>query len=268
MPFWRRRLDRHSMRLLISERLSLPDQLREIAAEACQLRFRPAIDAEVDRLKFSGDEMRRLARFELCRYAAHALVMPYGAFQTAALRARYDLDVLRSRFGVSFEQVANRLTMLARSGHAGIPFFMMEVDQAGNRFRRAGAQGFPRARFGGRCPKLPLHSAFASPGQVLVERSIMPDGAEFLLIARTLETPIAIFGERLRQTALLLGCDAGFAGDTVYGDATARQAGPVEIGPACRLCERGSCLARAEPAITRPLGLDAMVSGVNAFDHQ
>ncbi|MCE3589765.1 short-chain fatty acyl-CoA regulator family protein, partial [Escherichia coli] len=86
---------------------------------------------------------RRIARFELARYAAQALMMPYQAFQTAALRARYDVDVLRSRFNVSFEQAANRLTTLQRQGAAGIPFFMLEVDHAGNRFRRAGAQGYP-----------------------------------------------------------------------------------------------------------------------------
>ncbi|WP_312796650.1 short-chain fatty acyl-CoA regulator family protein, partial [Tianweitania sp.] len=108
----------------------------------------------------------RIARFDLARYLAHALMMPYGPFLTAAKRARYDVDVLRSRFGVSFEQAANRLTTLARGGWEGVPFFMMEVDHAGTRFRRAGATGFPHARFGGGCPKLPVHAAFAQPGQI------------------------------------------------------------------------------------------------------
>ena len=40
------------------------------------------------------------------------------------------------------------------------------------------------------------------------------------------------------------------------------------IGPACRLCERVGCLARAEPPVTRPLGLDEMVTGLSAFDFQ
>ncbi|MDP1092533.1 short-chain fatty acyl-CoA regulator family protein, partial [Klebsiella pneumoniae] len=72
-------------------------------------------------------------------------------------------------FNVSFEQAANRLTTLQRQGAAGIPFFMLEVDHAGNRFRRAGAQGYPQSRFGGECPKLAVHAAFAQPGQILVE---------------------------------------------------------------------------------------------------
>lgn len=277
MPNWRRRYDRHSQRLFISERLSPFDQLREVAMEACLVRMTVAVAAEIQALKLSSDEARRLARFELGRYAAHALMMPYQAFQSAAQRAHCDVDVLRARFGVSFEQAANRLTMLQRPGASGVPFFMLEVDNAGNRFRRAGAQGFPHARFGGGCPKLPVHAAFAQPGQVFVEAVEMPDGAEFLCVARTLEGPQGSFSERPRRTALLLGCDVGFRDEVVYGAAlpqrTAGRAGqggygPTPVGPACRLCERVGCLARAEPPVTRPLGLDEMVTGLSAFDFQ
>ncbi|GIL02287.1 MAG: Cro/Cl family transcriptional regulator [Alphaproteobacteria bacterium] len=266
MPLWRRRFDRHSMRLFLSERLSPFDQTREIAMEVCVLAMQAEIAEEIAALKLSGDEARRLARFELARYAAHALIMPYDAFHTAAVRTRYDIDLLAARFSVSFEQAANRLTMLARPARPGVPFFMLEVDQAGNRFRRAGAQGFPQARFGGACPRLPIHAAFAQPSQVLVERVEMPDGAEFLVLARTLEGPRAAFNERVRRTALLIGCDAGFAGEVVYGGAVAAGLPPTAVGAACRLCERQGCLSRAEPPITRPLGLDEMVTGLSAFD--
>ncbi len=267
MPNWRRRYDRHSQRLFLSERLSPFDQLREIAMEACLIRMSVAITSELESLRLGSDEARRLARFELGRYAAHALMMPYTAFQAAAVRARYDIDVLRSRFRVSFEQAANRLTMLQQPNAPGIPFFMLEIDNAGNRFRRAGAQGFPQARFGGACPKLPIHAAFAQPGQILVEAVEMPDGAEFLTIARTLEGPQGSFRERPRRTALLLGCDIGFRDDITYGAALAGP-GNTPVGPACRLCERQGCLARADPPVTRPLGLDEMVTGLSAFDFQ
>jgi len=276
MPNWRRRYDRHSQRLFISERLSPFDQLREVAMEACLIRMTVAVAGEIQALRLSSDEARRLARFELGRYVAHALMMPYSAFQSAAQRARHDIDVLRSRFGVSFEQAANRLTMLQRPGATGVPFFMLEVDNAGHRFRKAGAQGFPQSRFGGGCPKLAIHAAFSQPGQILVEAVEMPDGAEFLTIARTLEGPQGAFSERPRRTALLLGCDIGFRDEVVYGAAlpappAGGKAGTVPsmpVGPACRLCERSGCLARAEPPITRPLGLDEMVTGLSAFDFQ
>ncbi|MGE0502823.1 MAG: short-chain fatty acyl-CoA regulator family protein [Rhizobiaceae bacterium] len=275
MPNWRRRYDRHSQRLFLSERLSPFDQLREAAMEACLIRMTATVAAEIQALKLSSDEARRLARFELGRYAAHALMMPYGVFQAAAVRARYDVDVLRSRFGVSFEHAANRLTTLCRTGASGVPFFMLEVDNAGHRFRRAGAQGYPHGRFGGGCPKLAVHAAFAQPGQILVEAVEMPDGAEFLTIARTLEGPQGAFSERPRRTALLIGCDIAFRDEVVYGAALpgAPQAAgskqgiaAVQVGSACRLCERQGCLARAEPPVTRPLGLDEMVTGLSAFD--
>jgi Predicted transcriptional regulator len=274
MPNWRRRYDRHSQRLFVSERLSPHDQLREVAMEASLIRMQVAVSASIAELKLSSDEARRIARFEMARYAAHALMMPYQAFLSAAQRARYDVDVLRSRFGVSFEQAANRLTTLCRPGASGIPFFMLEVDVAGHRFRRAGAQGFPQQRFGGLCPKLSVHAAFGQPGQILVEAVEMPGGAGFLTISRTLEGPHGAFAERPRRTSLLLGCDIGFREEIVYGDAIPLVPGKqarvltIPVGPACRLCERAGCLARAEPPITRPLGLDEMVTGLSVFDFQ
>ncbi len=278
MPDWRRRFDRHSQRLFISERLSPFDQLREIAVEAAMIRMDVAITAGIEALKLASAEAKRLARFELGRYASHALMMPYGAFQAESARVRYDIDVLKSRFGVSFEQAANRLTMLARPGAAGVPFFMLEVDNSGHRFRRAGAQGFPQQRFGGSCPKLSVHAAFTQPGQIIVEAVEMPDGAEFLTVSRTLEGPQGAFSERPRRTAILIGCDIGYRDETIYGAAlpgvapgTAGKSGrdtvpAISVGPACRLCERSACLARAEPPVTRPLGLDEMVTGLSAFD--
>lgn len=283
MPNWRRRYDRHSQRLFISERLSPPERLREIAIEACMIRMRVAIASEAEALRISSEEARRLARFELARYAAHALMMPYQPFRTAAQRALYDIDVLAARFGVSFEQAASRLTTLGRPDSAGIPFFLIEVDHAGNRLRRAGAEGFPHARFGGGCPKLAVHAAFAEPGRTLAEAVEVPDGGRFLTIARTLEGPQGGFDERPRRTALLIACDIAFKDETVYGAALpagaattaapgkavpAARTGVISIGPACRVCERAGCLSRAEPPVTRPLGLDEMVTGLSAFDFQ
>lgn len=272
MPNSRRRFDKHTNRLFISERLSPFDQLREVAMEASLIRMQVAIASEIQSFKLSSDEAKRLMRFEMARYAAHALMMPYDEFLAAANRSKYDVDVLRARFSVSFEQAANRLTMLNREGAEGIPFFMSEVDQAGNRFRRAGAQGFPQARFGGLCPKLPVHAAFAQPAQILTEAVEMPDGTQYMVIARTLEGPQGAFNERPRRTALLLGCYIEHKDKIVYGSALPGglndQGDPltVPIGPACRVCERAGCLARAEAPVTKPLGLDEMVAGLSAFD--
>ncbi|WP_296101971.1 short-chain fatty acyl-CoA regulator family protein [uncultured Agrobacterium sp.] len=268
MPNLRRRYDRHSMRLFLSERLSGHDQLRELAMEVSLLALTSEIAQELEGLALSGEEARRIARFELARYAAHALMMPYAPYLAAAQRARYDIDVLRARFNVSFEQAANRLVTLAKPGSHALPFFMMETDSAGNRFRKAGAQGFPQAKFGGLCPRLNIHAAFAQPGQVLVESVQMPDRETYVTISRTLEGPQAGFGERVRRTALMLVVEMAHAKEIVYGDAAGASGLAIAIGPSCRLCERQGCLSRAEAPLTRPLGLDEMVTGLSVFDFQ
>ena len=278
MPNWRRRYDRHSQRLFLSERLSPFDQLREVAMEACLIRMRSRSRPRSQALKLSSDEARRLARFELGRYAAHALMMPYPAFHAAAVRARYDIDVLRSRFGVSFEQAANRLTMLQRPGAPGVPFFMLEVDNAGNRFRKR-----RRARLSAEPLRRRLSEAAgacrlrASPARSLSRRSRCRTAPSSCASPARWKGRRARSRERPRRTALLLGCDIGFRDEIVYGAAlpaaaagTAGKpaAAATPVGPACRLCERIGCLARAEPPVTRPLGLDEMVTGLSAFDFQ
>jgi len=265
MPNLRRRYDRHSMRLFLSERLSPQDQLREIAQEACQIALGAEIGASVAALGFASAEAQRIARFELARYAAHALMMPYNAYLAAAQKSRYDIGLLAARFRVSFEQAASRLTTLQRKGQAGAPFFLMEVDGAGNRIRQLGAEGFPQMRFGGLCPKLAVHDVFSAPGQIIAERVMLTDGGQYLTICRTLDGPMAGFGERVRRTAILVGCDAAYADEVVYGQT---QTEPLAVGTGCRLCERTGCLARAEPPVTRPLGLDEMVAGLSVFDFQ
>jgi len=270
MPDWRRRFDKHSNRLMISERLSPSDQLQEVALEVALLAESKLIDEEVEFLKLTSDEARRLARFEFARNLALAMILPYEKFLTTARKLRYDINVLRSRFGVTFAQAAWRLTMLQKSGQSAVPFFVMETDSAGNRLRRAGASGFPATRFGGDCPKLVVHQAFGSPGQIFSEKVITPQEATYVVIGRTVEGLRSGFTERPQRTALLIGFDASHADDVVYGDGLSGKNSlePVKIGPACRLCERPGCVSRAHPPLTRPLGLDEMTRGVSAFDFQ
>ncbi|MGV0911826.1 helix-turn-helix domain-containing protein [Martelella sp. FOR1707] len=253
-----RRFDRHTMRLFISARFSPHDRQREIAIEAALLAFRDEIAEAIETLALTGDEARRIARFELARYAAHALLMPYGPFVEAARRDRFDISLLAGRFGVSFAQAATRLVSLQRPDNAGLPFFAMEVDVAGNILRRIGEGGLR-----GECPRLDVYDAFARAGRLIVQRAAMPDGAEFLTLSRTVEGPEPASGERPHLTALLVGLPYAHAAATAY--ATPEQPA-TPIGPVCRLCERIGCLSRAEPPVTRPLGLDEMVAGLSAFD--
>ena len=86
--------------------------------------------------------------------------------------------------------------------------------------------------------------------------------------ARTLEGAKAGFNQRIRRSAILLGCSAEQGAHTVYGSGMSVTDLATEIGVSCRLCERQGCLSRAQPPITKPLGLDEMVTGLSAFDFQ
>ena len=270
MPDWRRRFDRHSNRLMITERLSPADQLQEVAVEVALLAEKKLIDEEVDFLKLTSDEARRLARFEFARLMALAMMLPYERFFKIAKRLKYDVNVLRSRFGVTFAQAAWRLNMLQKSGNAAVPFFTMEIDSAGNRIRRSGANGFPSTRFGGDCPKLVVHQAFGSPGQIFAEAVVTQEGNQYVVIGRTIEGMRSGYFDRPQRTALLIGFNVEHASEVIYADGLLGENArpPMEIGPACRLCERPGCVSRAHPPLTRPLGLDEMVRGISAFDFQ
>jgi len=79
-----------------------------------------------------------------------------------------------------------------------------------------------------------------------------------------------------------LGVETSLAKDIIYSDVLpldfqkedgAKHSetgtfGIIPIGPSCRLCERPGCLSRVHPPITRPLGLDEMVTGMSAYDFQ
>ena len=51
----------------------------------------------------------------------------------------------------------------------------------------------------------------------------MPDGAEFLTVARTLEGPQGAFAERPRRTAILLGCDISYKDEVIYAKGFGRR---------------------------------------------
>src|SRR5665213_2480648 len=87
----------------------------------------------------STPEGEMLCRVGLANYFAGATLMPYAPFLAAAEAARYDVEPLMHRFGVSVEHAARRLSTLNRPGNAGIPFFFARADIAGNISKRFSA---------------------------------------------------------------------------------------------------------------------------------
>ncbi|HZT50803.1 MAG TPA: short-chain fatty acyl-CoA regulator family protein, partial [Stellaceae bacterium] len=231
------------------------------------LEARAAIDAIIAAAKLGAPETETLVRVSLANYFAGAVLMPYAPTIAAARAARYDIELLMHRFGASFEQVAHRLSTLQRPGDAGVPLFFARVDIAGNLTKRLSAAGFHFSRYGGACPRFVLHEAFATPGLIRRQVAVLPDGAAFFCIARTVEKPGGRFGAPTTHQAVGIGCDLARAAELVYSDGLDLQRldAATEIGAGCRLCERGDCRQRAFPPLQHRLVVDESVRGPSAY---
>lgn len=262
-----RRFDQKARALVLSEMLPLPSRHFHLAYQLGLLEARAAIDAIIADAKLGAPETETLVRVSLANYFAGAVLMPYAPFLEAARAARYDIELLMHRFGASFEQVAHRLSTLQRPGDAGVPFFFARVDIAGNLTKRLSAAGFHFSRYGGACPRFILHEAFATPGLIRTQIAVLPDGAAFFCIARTVEKAGGRYRAPATHQVVGLGCDLARAPELVYSDGLdlARLDAATEIGIGCRLCERTDCRQRAFPPLQHRLVVDKSVRGPSAY---
>jgi len=266
-----RRYDRLTRRLEISEMLPASSRLFQIAHQIAYLGHHDLIDRIAGEGRFASEEASALMKSALANYFAAAVLMPYQLFRDAAKAARYDLDILRNRFGVSFEQVCHRLTTLRRPGSEGVPMHFIRVDIAGNISKRFSASGIHIARFGAACPRWNVYDAFGTPGMLRVQLSRMPDGATYFCVARTTARANAFTGgglpHRVGQRAVGLGCDVRHASEIVYADGL-NLADPqivTPIGVSCRTCPRPDCAERAMPSIHQKLHIDENVRGLSTY---
>lgn len=260
-----RRHDAAARVLHLSE--SLPRESRgfQMAFTLMLLEARDAVDAALAGAEPSTPEATQMIRIGLLNYAAGALLMPYAPYHAAARQFRHDIEALAARFGVSFEQAAQRLSTMQRDGARGVPFFFLRVDPAGNVGKRFSAAGFPFARFGGSCPRWVVHEAFTTPGRIRVQVARLPDGATFLTIARTVQGPAAQWGDPPPAHVVAMGCDITRAPDLVYADGIELDAAAVGIGLSCRLCDRVDCRSRAFPPLEHRLVLDPAEEGAAPY---
>jgi len=262
-----RRFDARSRVLSLSEVLPLASRHFHLAYQLGLLEGRDAIADAVRGGGLSTPEGEMLCRVGLANYFAGAVLMPYAPFLAAAEAARYDVEPLMHRFGVSFEQAAHRLSTLNRPGKAGIPFFFARADIAGNISKRFSAAGFHFSRYGGACPRFIVHEAFATPGLIRRQLARLPDGATFFCVARTIEKSGGHFHAPIGHAAVVLGCNVARAPEIVYADGLdlTHESGVVEIGVGCRLCERADCRQRALPPLQHRLVVDEMVKRPSAY---
>lgn len=266
MVEWTRRLDPHRQRLLLSETLGPASRQFATAVQLVLLEHGPMLQATAETAEAPDEPTRNLLETSLANYLAAAVLMPYAAFQRVAEETGYDLGRLQARFGVSFEQAAHRLTTLARPAARGVPFFLMRVDQAGNVSKRFASTGFPFARFGGACGRWRLHSAFRTPGRMVVQIIETPDGARWFTLARTVNRQGRDGYGETHDLAIGLGCELGHAHRLVYARGLDLQnPDATPIGPACRLCHRHPCAERAAPPMDRPLTVDHWSKSVSPY---
>ncbi|MCR4376625.1 MAG: short-chain fatty acyl-CoA regulator family protein [Rhodospirillales bacterium] len=262
-----RQYDHHRRRILLSE-ANLPEgRTFQLAVQYALLVHGGLLDHIVGEAELSSNEARGLLRYVLANYLAGALMMPYGPFLESAQETRYDIELLRRRFGASFEQVCHRLTTLQRSGARGVSFFFLRVDNAGNISKRLSGGGFQFARFGGTCPRWVVHDAFSTPGQVLSQIIRMPDDTTFFTIACTVNPGGSTTDNPSPWHAVAVGCDIRDAKHLVYSDKldATNPANQTPTGISCQLCTRFDCVRRAYPPLNRPVLIEENVRRAAPF---
>ncbi|MGK2881955.1 MAG: acetate metabolism transcriptional regulator RamB [Mycobacterium sp.] len=252
--------------LEMSAQLSGGQQVFKLAAELAYLEVGDLIDTLVEEGKFTSDESRMLARLGLANYWAAAAVLPYRQFHEVAENFRYDIERLSAFYSVSYETICHRLSTLQRPSMRGVPFSFVRVDRAGNMSKRQSATGFHFSSSGGTCPLWNVYETFANPGKIGVQIAQMPDGRNYMWVARTIERRAQRYGQPGKTFAIGLGCELRHANRLVYsegldlsGDVT------TPIGAGCRVCERDNCPQRAFPALGRALDLDEHRSTVSPY---
>lgn len=248
--------------LRLAPSLRVGQQAFRMASQIALLEYDDLITELADSWAFSGPAARSLARVGLANYFAGALILPYGAFHTAAERFRYDIERLCDHFGVGFETVSHRLSTLQRPKARGVPFSFVRVDRAGNMSKRQSAAGFHFSRVGGSCPLWNIYEAFTMPGKILTQIATMPDGKSYFWIARTVSRNIGGYGSPGKMFTVGLGCELRHAKRLVYSaglDLDDRTAA-TPIGMGCKVCDRPACPQRAFPTIGKQLTVDENTS--------
>ena len=245
-------------KLVLSPGLNPTQRAFQLATQLAFLEVGDKIKRLADEGTFASDESRTLARIGLAHHFAGALLMPYGAFLSAAEALRYDLDPLRRKFGVSYEMVCHRVSTLQRAGAQGVPFFFLRVDRAGNISKRQSATDFHFSRVGGTCPLWNVYEAFAQPGKTLVQLAQMPDGRTYLWIARAVSRGYGGHGSPSKTFSIALGGDVRHAPRLVYSQGLDLRAPAAitPIGMGCKVCDRPACPQRAFPQMGRHVVVD------------
>lgn len=260
--------DAESGQIHLSEALDHQNRAFQLAHILCLVEL-PGVLKRLTALSGIGSDVS-IARcqVELANYFAAAFLMPYAKFHRIAEETRYDVDRIAAAFGVSFEQVCQRLTTLQREGAKGVPFFFLRVDKAGNVTKRFNSTTFNLAEYGGACPVWNLHTAFRTPGVIVPQFVELPDGEQFFTISRTTERPVFSRDTQDRRLALSLGCALQHAHRLAYAAPFNTRDDNLfsPIGINCHLCPRQACSQRAHQPLLMDLPIDTNRRGNTRYE--
>lgn len=231
----------------ISDALDHTNKVFHLAHQIARIEFADVLNEQLPTFFRDNEHAVERCLTELANYFAASMIMPYDVFYQAAQKARYDIEVLSTRFSVSYEQACHRLTTLQRPGKRGVPFFFLRIDRGRNMSKRFNATPIELARYGGACPRLDVHYCFRVPGRILTQIVEMPDHSRHMTINRTVDCPAVRYSMEDKRLAVSIGCPVEFSKETVYGRDidTNNQRLITPIGVNCRQCPRKNCTERA-----------------------
>ncbi|MEO1530853.1 MAG: short-chain fatty acyl-CoA regulator family protein [Pseudomonadota bacterium] len=262
-----RRYDADEGEVLLSEALDQPNRIFQLVHVAGLVAHGDLLDMLVAQSGIRDSHGVARCRVELANYFAAAVLMPYRHFLNEARASKFDFDHLATRFGVSFEQACHRAVTLGREGAAGVPFFFLRIDRAGNVTKRFNTTGFHLAEHGGACPRLEVHGCFRTPGRIVSQLVEMPDASQLFVFARTVDRPSSTRHSQDMRQAVAMGCSLEHAGAIGYADELSLSSAMVtEIGINCRVCPRLRCDQRAQHPILPTAPVDAFRRGTTRYD--
>ncbi|MEM9061785.1 MAG: short-chain fatty acyl-CoA regulator family protein [Pseudomonadota bacterium] len=236
---------------LVSQRQPLPPL---VAAHAIAEEFLADPVAEIleNAPQLETTAARNRAREMLTEYATRAILFPLDAFVATAREHRFDLEALAHHYTADVMTICQRLASLPPTlpdQSAALPAFgYFRANASGTIIEMLGLSGLSLPRYAAACPLWALYRAQQAPETVLRQRAVFPNGRRFVFLARARRTGPEGFNRPRHYLTDMLALTEEDAAHTVYAPDTAT---PVEeVGPACRLCPRHSCLHRTDD----PLG--------------
>lgn len=260
--------DERSAEVYLSEALDHQNRTFQLAHVICLVELSDVLSNLTEKIAIGSKAGIARCHVELANYFAAAVLMPYEPFFAAAERTAYDIDRLAAAFGVSFEQVCQRLTTLQREGQRGVPFFFLRVDTAGNVTKRFNSTSFNLAEYGGACPVWNIHTAFNTPGTIKPQFVELPDGERYFTISRTSDRPVFSRDTQDHRLAIALGCELRHASRLGYSAPFNPKDDNLfsPIGISCHLCPRQACSQRAHQPLFIELPIDTKRRGKTRYE--